>query len=315
MLLPRPLRSLLALAPALALCACAVTFPPPGGGPPQISVPGKSHAKPGDPPPASAQAPAGEAPQKSAEPAASSTGGAAPASAGSVAAAGPGSPPSAASATLPASSNSTNSSNSSNSSNNSNNSNNSNSSNNTNAPAPGTRPQLSAPLAPPAAEPLERLLAARPPAHPALLPLAWLEGRYEAHDQGRGGVARQRIESYGPILGSVLQGSYIEVEAGEPKFYELISIEAKPDGVYLYLRHFSAGLVPWKSESQGPQTYRLVSAEAERAVFERAPTAPGQPIDPDHARLIYARRGAELSVRLENLDGSGGLQFEFLRLP
>jgi hypothetical protein len=309
MLLPRPLRSLLALAPALALCACAVTFPPPGGGPPQISVPGKSHAKPGDPPPASAPSPAAEAPRKSAEPVASSTAEAAPANAGSVAAAVPGSPPSAASATLPASSSSANSSNSSN------NSNNSNSSNNPNAPAPGARPQLSAPIAAPTADPLERLLAARPPAHPALLPLAWLEGRYEAHDQGRGGVARQRIESYGPILGSVLQGSYIEVEAGEPKFYELISIEAKPDGVYLYLRHFSAGLVPWKSESQGPQTYRLVSAEAERAVFERAPTAPGQPIDPDHARLIYARRGAELSVRLENLDGSGGLQFEFLRLP
>lgn len=302
--LPRPLRSLLVLSPVLALAACAVTFPPPGGGPPQISVPGKSHQTPSDPPATKAGAAGATATNNPA----ANTPAAKPSAAGAAAAAASGTGAAAAEPSAGAGQTSSGSANS-----NAALTDPAASPASTQAAQAGASTAAAAPQ--PARDPAQRTLAARPPAHPALAPLAWLEGRWEAHDQGRGGVPRQRLESYGPILGSVLQGSYIEVEAGEPKLHELISIEARPEGVFLYLRHFSAGLVPWKSENQGPQTYRLVAVDAQQAVFERAPAAPGQPVDPDHSRLIYSRRGPDLSVRLEHQDGSGGLEFEFLRTP
>lgn len=158
-------------------------------------------------------------------------------------------------------------------------------------------------------------LAARPTPDAALLPLEWFQGDWVSTNVGKGGVAQYRIESYGPIVGAVITGSYVEVENGQPKLYELIAIESTPQGVDLCLRHFSAGLVPWKSEALGPQRYRLVRASASEAVFERQPSAPGQPVNPDHARLLYQRQGERLNVRVENLDQTGGLDFAFQRVP
>jgi Domain of unknown function (DUF6265) len=259
-----PLRAHLPLFLTLGLCGCAITFPPPGGGPaskPPPSLP--SATSPSTP--GSSQNPVSIPTQ----PGAGSAGqGSGTANNGQVV---------------------------------------------VNADL-GQEPYGAVAANPPSAA-AAQALAARPAPSPALLPLEWFQGQWVASSQGKGGVAIYRIESYGPIVGGVLLGTYLEVEGGLPKMYELIAIESTPAGVDLCMRHFSAGLVPWKSEAQGPQRYRLMRANSEEAVFERQPSAAGQVVDPEHARMIYRRQGERLSVRLENLDQSGALNFEFQRVP
>jgi hypothetical protein len=59
--------------------------------------------------------------------------------------------------------------------------------------------------------------------------------------------------------------------------YEMLSISAEPDGVFMRLRHFDSGLMPWKSEADGPIVLKLETFEQSRGTFRPNSEANGAP--------------------------------------
>lgn len=128
------------------------------------------------------------------------------------------------------------------------------------------------------------------PAATDLSAFAWMVGRWVAeHD----GIFME--ESWLPAHGDAQIGTFRWVRDGRTLLYELETIEQTGDGPVFRLRHFDRGLVPWKSEADGALSFPLLSVQENRAVFEN-------PERDDPRRVIYARDGDTLTVRLEKED-------------
>jgi hypothetical protein len=135
--------------------------------------------------------------------------------------------------------------------------------------------------------------------------LAWMAGRWEE----RNGDSVFE-EWWLPPAGKTLAAVSREVRDGATRMYELSAIE--PDeagGLVLLIRHFGAGLAPWKQEAAGPGRWRLVETGKQSVVFE----------DPAHdfpRRIGYAAgKGDTLEVTLEGAQGGrpAKMQFAFKR--
>jgi hypothetical protein len=91
-------------------------------------------------------------------------------------------------------------------------------------------------------------------------------------------------EAWNAPLGNAMVGTFRAVSKGTTTLYEILVLEETPDGVFLRLRHFDAGLVPWADEAEGPLSYPLVSLRGNVAVFEDAKR-------PFPQRMTYALEG------------------------
>lgn len=135
--------------------------------------------------------------------------------------------------------------------------------------------------------------------------LDWLGGRWFLDEPGK-----YVEETWGPAREDALVGSLRWARGGSVWLYELMSIEAdEQHGLVFRLRHFDRGLVPWKSEADGPLTYPLADLTAERVVFEN--TERDSP-----RRFVYERDGDRLTVLLQGPDDvatGGGQRFVFGR--
>ena len=121
--------------------------------------------------------------------------------------------------------------------------------------------------------------------------LGWLAGSWRA--EGADGVVWE--EHWLPPRGETMVGVTRFVKEGKTQLYEQSVMEPGVNGPTLRIRHFSMGLVPWKSEADGPESWRFKSAGKSEIVFE-------EPDRKDLCRVIYRREGDILTVRLEGTD-------------
>ena len=77
--------------------------------------------------------------------------------------------------------------------------------------------------------------------------------------------------------------------------YELMSVEQTKDGLVIHVRHFGTGLVPWKSEANGPVSWPLKSLKGRHAIFEHPTRAWPK-------RLEYHREGDVMRARLSGVE-------------
>jgi hypothetical protein len=96
--------------------------------------------------------------------------------------------------------------------------------------------------------------------------LAWLAGAWA--DAGEG---RSFEETWLPPSGGTMAAVSREVAKGATRMLELSSIEPDAEGVlWLRVRHFGAGLAPWKSEIPETGKWRLASTGERSVTFEDA---------------------------------------------
>lgn len=100
----------------------------------------------------------------------------------------------------------------------------------------------------------------------ALEDFSFLTGRWS----GEAGGARIEEWWMGPDGGALL-GMFRVVADGKPVLYEILVLDARPEGPRLLLKHFGPDLAG--REAQGAaEPWRLVSLEGKKAVFEQPGT-------------------------------------------
>ena len=94
--------------------------------------------------------------------------------------------------------------------------------------------------------------------------LAFMRGSWAAGDtDGRS------EEIWSGASGSCIMGAFRMVKPdGSLAFYEILSISAEPDGVFMRLRHFDAKLTA-REEKDAPVALKLETIEKSRAVFRK----------------------------------------------
>jgi len=76
-------------------------------------------------------------------------------------------------------------------------------------------------------------------------PLAWMAGHWSG--QGLGGTVD---ESWMPSAGGAMLGTFRLIQDGEVKFYELMTIENRPSGLVMSLKHFDPDLTSWEAKDE-----------------------------------------------------------------
>ncbi len=130
-------------------------------------------------------------------------------------------------------------------------------------------------------------------------PLSWLVGQWIGED------ADQLIEEHWSTpQGEALMGMFRFIRAGEPRFYEFMTIAVEGQEVVLRIKHFNPGLTGWEEKDESV-IYPLVRADSGKAVFfKRGSTQPNW--------MVYWREGDALSVHFEDAEGeTEGGRFEF----
>jgi len=102
--------------------------------------------------------------------------------------------------------------------------------------------------------------ATAPASGTTLADLSWLAGRW----QGTWGPRLAQQTWTAPKAG-VMLGTFQLAEGDKTLVLELFALVEDPDGVKLYLRHFTPSLTPW--EKLGPTALNLESADAKSIVF------------------------------------------------
>ncbi len=101
-------------------------------------------------------------------------------------------------------------------------------------------------------------------------------------------------ETWSPSSHGFMLGMFRMMSDGEPRFYELMSIERTDAGWSMFLRHFSSGLRGWE-EKDGALVFDLKEVSENRALFDQRDA---------ETNLIYERKEDELTVTLEKyVDG------------
>jgi hypothetical protein len=92
-------------------------------------------------------------------------------------------------------------------------------------------------------------------------------------------------ESWTPVSGDSVTGSFRIVQHGRPVFYEFWAVEVDDDHPVMKLDHFNAGLVAWE-EKDAPTRMPHISAAENDAIFA----------EPDgRVSLHYHRAGKQLT--------------------
>jgi hypothetical protein len=98
----------------------------------------------------------------------------------------------------------------------------------------------------------------------ALRPLTFLSGRWLSEK----GTEVQE-ESWSPVTGDSMIGSFRIVQGGKPIFYEFWVVEMDDKRPVLKLKHFNANLAGWEEKSASTKMPLISSAEDD-AVFAEA---------------------------------------------
>lgn len=131
--------------------------------------------------------------------------------------------------------------------------------------------------------------------------LSWFEGRWVGEETD------ELIEEHwsAPRAGT-LMGMFRFIRAGEPRFYEFMTIGIEGQEVVLRIKHFHPGLDGWEERHESVM-YALVHLDAGQAVFHRRNSS--QP-----NWMIYQREGDDLTVHFADVSGAvQGSRFEFRR--
>jgi uncharacterized protein DUF6265 len=131
-------------------------------------------------------------------------------------------------------------------------------------PSPAPQVQINAQAAPVA-----------PVAKPSLADFAWLVGRWEGAWGPR--IAQQ---VWTPPKAGVMLGTFQLAEGDKTLVLELFTLVEGPEGIKLYIRHFTPTLAAWEKSS--PTTLTLTSLDPKSASFENQ--VDGQP---KHAVLTH----------------------------
>ena len=98
--------------------------------------------------------------------------------------------------------------------------------------------------------------------------LAWLAGTWRSEDDH--GLFE---EHWLPPASGGMAGVFRAVTGGKHSLYEVLAIETGADGVpVMLLRHFGAGLEPWKSEAGKTPSWPLSESGKGKAVFTNPET-------------------------------------------
>jgi uncharacterized protein DUF6265 len=141
----------------------------------------------------------------------------------------------------------------------------------------------------------------QPRVAPEMAPLVWLSGRWQGEHDGA-----SMEESWSEPLGRTMVGTFRVVRDGEPRFYELLTLDVRNGAVTMSIRHFDPGLVAWEEKS-GALAYRLASSGGTSATFAVVGKDPVRSIE-------YRRDGEDLSITLEQEDASKNEVFRFRRM-
>lgn len=141
---------------------------------------------------------------------------------------------------------------------------------------------------------IERRSGARTDRSDPLATLDWLAGRWVREEEGA-----YLEESWSPVVGDSLAGTFRWQRDGRTWLYELMTIEREQEQIVFRLHHFARGMELWEREkSDGPLTYPLLRAGDRQVVFEN-------PECDQPRRFVYRRIGTMLQVRIEGPDGTG----------
>ncbi len=103
--------------------------------------------------------------------------------------------------------------------------------------------------------------------------LAFMSGCWSMYDK-----EHYSEEWWSAPAGKCMSGAFRIVKPdGSVALYEMLSISAEPDGVVMRLRHFDSGMMPWKSEAEGPIVLKLETLEQTRGIFRPNSEANGSP--------------------------------------
>jgi uncharacterized protein DUF6265 len=103
------------------------------------------------------------------------------------------------------------------------------------------------------------------PAHDPELPrLGFLSGRWVSESP-----TEMQEESWSPVNGDSMVGSFRIVQKGRPVFYEFWAVEVDHNRPVLKLKHFDNGLLGWEEKNDATKLPLTSSAEND-AVFAQA---------------------------------------------
>jgi hypothetical protein len=93
--------------------------------------------------------------------------------------------------------------------------------------------------------------------------VAWLAGIWQG-EMGEGLTE----EHWSQPSGDSMMCMFRFIKAGQPVFYEFLTLERREQGLVLHLRHFHPKLVAWE-EKDAPLLFAITKATANEVVFER----------------------------------------------
>ncbi len=132
-------------------------------------------------------------------------------------------------------------------------------------------------------------------------PLSWLEGRWIGQEPGH-----LIEEQWSAPYAAVMMGMFRFVQAGEPRFYEFMTLAIEHTELVLRIKHFDPGLTGWEEREESVR-YALVHLDPGQAVFSRLGSS-------QRNWMIYRREGDDLGVHFEDVNGTvQGSRFEFRR--
>jgi hypothetical protein len=102
---------------------------------------------------------------------------------------------------------------------------------------------------------------AQQPGEVALKALSFLSGRWVS--EGKNEVQE---ETWSPVSGASMTGSFRVVHGGRPQFYEFWAVEIDDGRPTLKMKHFGAHLVGWEEKADSTQM-PLISASQDDAIF------------------------------------------------
>jgi hypothetical protein len=95
----------------------------------------------------------------------------------------------------------------------------------------------------------------------ALQPLAFLSGRWVSEKPDE-----VQEESWSPVMGDSVTGSFRVVAGGKPVFYEFWAVELEANQPVMKMKHFNAGFVGWEAKDVSVRM-PLVSSAKDDAIF------------------------------------------------
>lgn len=122
---------------------------------------------------------------------------------------------------------------------------------------------------------------------------AWLAGRWVGE-----GLDGQVEENWSPVQGGQMVGHFALFNKDAPVFYELMLLDAQPDGLRLRVKHFNPDFTAWEDKNDW-HSFEPVSAGKESLRFRG---------------LWLRREGEELLITIRLEDKSGAATDHLLRL-